>query len=609
MCGIVGYLGPQDAAPILLGGLERLEYRGYDSAGLAIFDGQATRVLRSVGKLHNLATALRSAPLTGCLGIGHTRWATHGRPSEENAHPHTAGPITVVHNGIIENHLALRNALETRGHTFTSETDTEIFSHFIREKVDAGMGLEAAVRAVLADVEGAYAIAVISAAEPDKIVVAKNASPLVIGLGDGEIFLASDVPALLSHTRDVIFMHEGELAVLTRAGAVLTTIEGEPVERAATRITWTPSQAEKGGYKHFMLKEIYEQPRAMTDTLRGRLSLETGEVFLEDVDLSPEWIKGIDRIIIAACGTAWHAGMIGRRFIEEATRIPVDVELASEFRYRDPIVSDRTLFVAVSQSGETLDTLEALKEAKRRGATTLCVCNVIGSSIARMSDHVIYTHAGPEIGVASTKAFMTQMIGLMLLAVYLGRRAGKLDATVVRRRLDALRQLPGMVEQVITSNDAVLEVARKYMHARDFLYLGRGMNHAIALEGALKLKEISYIHAEGYAAGEMNHGPIALIDEEMPVVVITPKGAHYDKTASNLQEARARQGRVIAVATLGDTAMIKQADDVLWVPDLPDLLQPFVTTVPLQLLAYHVADLKGTDVDQPRNLAKSVTVE
>lgn len=609
MCGIVGYIGPQDAAPILFGGLERLEYRGYDSAGLAIFDGAHTQVVRSVGKLRNLAAALEQRPLAGALGVGHTRWATHGRPSEENAHPHTAGVITVVHNGIIENHLALRAALEGRGHVFTSETDTEIFSHYIREKVDAGLDLEQAVRAVLADVEGAYAIAVISASEPDKIVVAKNASPLVIGLGDGEMFLASDVPAMLSHTRDVIFMHEGELAVLTRSGATLTTIEGEPVERAATRITWTPSQAEKGGYKHFMLKEIYEQPRAMTDTLRGRLSLETGDVHLEDVDLSAAWIKSIDRIVIAACGTAWHAGMIGRRFIEEATRIPVVVELASEFRYRDPIVTERTLFVAVSQSGETLDTLEALKEAKRRGATTLCVCNVIGSSIARMSDHVIYTHAGPEIGVASTKAFMTQMLGLMLLAVYLGRRNNRLDATVVRRRLDRLRQLPGMVEHVLTHNPAVLEVAQKYMHARDFLYLGRGMNHAIALEGALKLKEISYIHAEGYAAGEMKHGPIALIDEEMPVVVITPKGAHYDKTASNLQEARARQGRVIAVATEGDAAIVDAADDVLWVPDLPDLLQPFVTTVPLQLLAYHVADLKGTDVDQPRNLAKSVTVE
>ena len=609
MCGIVGYLGPQDAAPILLGGLERLEYRGYDSAGLAIFDGDVTNVLRSVGKLHNLAAALRASPLAGGLGIGHTRWATHGRPSEENAHPHTAGVITVVHNGIIENHVALRSALESRGHTFTSETDTEIFSHFIREKVDAGLDLEAAIRAVASEVAGAYAIAVISANEPDKIVVAKNASPLVIGLGEDEIFLASDVPALLSHTRDVIFMHEGEMAILTRAGATLTTIEGEPVERAATRVLWTPSQAEKGGYKHFMLKEIYEQPRAMTDTLRGRLSLETGEVHLEDVDLSPEWIQNIDRIIVSACGTAWHAGMVGRRFIEEATRIPVDVELASEFRYRDPIVSDRTLFVAVSQSGETADTLAALREAKRRGATTLCVCNVIASSIAREADHVIYTHAGPEIGVASTKAFMTQMIGLMLLAVYLGRRAGKLDATVVRRRLDALRQLPGLVEQVLAEDDAVLEVARKYMHARDCLYLGRGMNHAIALEGALKLKEISYIHAEGYAAGEMKHGPIALIDEEMPVVVITPKGAHYDKTVSNLLQSRARQGRVIAVATRGDTAVIEQADDVLWVPDLPDLLQPFVTTVPLQLLAYHIADLKGTDVDQPRNLAKSVTVE
>ena len=609
MCGIVGYVGPRPVADILYGGLSRLEYRGYDSAGLAVFDGTQTRVVRAVGKLSNLMELLKKRPLEGTVGIGHTRWATHGRPSEENAHPHTAGPITVVHNGIIENHLALRAALESRGHVFQSETDTEIFSHFIREKVDAGLDLESAVRAVLAHIEGAYAIVVLSSLEPDKLVAAKNASPLVVGLGDGETFLASDVPALLSHTRDVIFLHEGELVVINRDGARLSTIEGVPVERAPTRITWSPAQAEKGGFKHFMLKEIHEQPRAMTDTLRGRISLESGDVHLEDVHLDAGLLAGLRRIVIVACGTAWHAGLIGRRFIEEATRIPVDVDLASEFRYRDPIVGPDTLFIAVSQSGETADTLAALKEAKRRGARILAVCNVIGSSIAREADDLLYTHAGPEIGVASTKAFMTQMLGLHLLALWLGRRLGRLDPDTMRTRLEALLHLPGEVERVLAREAEVEAVARKYLNARDFLYLGRGINHAIALEGALKLKEISYIHAEGYAAGEMKHGPIALIDENMPVVVLSPQGPHYDKTASNLQEARARLGRVIAVATEGDAQITRFADDVLWVPDLPEGLQPFVTTVPMQLLAYYMADLKGTDVDQPRNLAKSVTVE
>ncbi|MEZ4473141.1 MAG: glutamine--fructose-6-phosphate transaminase (isomerizing) [bacterium] len=609
MCGIVGYVGPRQVADILFGGLERLEYRGYDSAGLAVFDGQATRVVRSVGKLANLATALKQRPLVGTVGIGHTRWATHGRPSEENAHPHTAGPITVVHNGIIENHLALRAALQSRGHVFQSETDTEIFSHFIREKVDAGLDLEAAVRSVLQEVEGAYAIVVLSAVEPDKLVAAKNASPMVVGLGEGEMYLASDVPALLSHTRRVIFMHEEEMAILSREGVRLTTLDGTPVERAPTQITWTPSQAEKGGYKHFMLKEIHEQPRALADTMRGRISLETGDVLLEDVHLSAADIAALRRIVIVACGTAWHAAMTGRRCIEEATRIPVDVDLASEFRYRDPIIDAQTLFIAVSQSGETADTLAALKEAKRRGARVLSVCNVIGSSIARESDDLIYTHAGPEIGVASTKAFMTQMMALQLLALHLGRRLGRLDPDTMRTRLEALLQIPGDVERALAEEPAVLAVARTCLHARDMLYLGRGVNHAIALEGALKLKEISYIHAEGYAAGEMKHGPIALIDEDMPVVVITPQGSHYDKTASNLQEARARLGRVIAVATEGDAQIEPFADAILRVPAVPEALQPFVTTVPLQLLAYHVADLKGTDVDQPRNLAKSVTVE
>ncbi|MCB9524984.1 MAG: glutamine--fructose-6-phosphate transaminase (isomerizing) [Myxococcales bacterium] len=609
MCGIVGYVGDQGSAEILLGGLQRLEYRGYDSAGVAVFDGTRTRVGRSVGKLINLVRQLAAEPLPGTVGIGHTRWATHGRPSEENAHPHTAGPVTVVHNGIIENHLALRAELAARGHVFRSETDTEIFSHAIREQLDAGLGLEAAVRAVIKRVEGSYAIAVLSESEPDKLVAAKNASPLVVGLGKGETFLASDVPALLSHTRQVIFLEEGDLAVIDRAGARITDQEGNVLQRQVHQINWTPSQAEKGGFKHFMLKEIHEQPRAITDTLRGRISLETGEVFLEDVHLTDQDIAGIQRICLSACGTAWHAGLVGRRFIEAATRIHCEVDLASEFRYRDPIVDGGTLFVAISQSGETADTLAALKEAQRRGARTLAVCNVIESSIARAADHVIYTHAGPEIGVASTKAFMTQMVALELLALFLARHRSALSPEAVRRRLSELVTLPGLVEGQVNQGHEIEAVARQYLGARDFLYLGRGINFPIALEGALKLKEISYIHAEGYAAGEMKHGPIALIDEEMPVVVISPRGPHYDKTASNLQEVRARLGKVIALATEGDDEVDAHADHVIRVPDVPEQLQPFLTTVPLQLLAYHVADLKGTDVDQPRNLAKSVTVE
>jgi len=609
MCGIVAYIGERPAAQLLLRGLERLEYRGYDSAGLAIFDGETTRVVRSVGKLFNLADRIRETPLSGAVGIGHTRWATHGRPSEENAHPHTAGPVTVVHNGIVENHLTLRAELESRGHVFLSETDTEIFSHFIREQLDDGKDLEAAVRGVLGAIEGSYAIAVLSTDEPDKLVVAKNASPLVVGLGDGEVFVASDIPALLDHTRDVLFMHEGELAVLTRESVTVTTLDGEPVNRAPKRITWTPSQAEKGGFKHFMLKEIHEQPRAMTDTMRGRISLETGDVHLEDVGLDDAAVQAFDRIYICACGTAWHAGLVGKRFIEAYARIPVEVDLASEFRYRNPLVTDKTLFIAVSQSGETADTLAALREAKSRGAHVLSICNVIESSIARDSDDIVYTHAGPEIGVASTKAFITQMLALNLVALFLARRRGVMTPDAVRERLEALVMLPGVVEAIVAQEAAVEAVAKRYFGARDFLYLGRGENFPIALEGALKLKEISYIHAEGYAAGEMKHGPIALIDEQMPVVVISPRGSHYDKTSGNLQEVRARQGRVIAVATEGDPEIEGIVDDVIWIPAVEQALHPFVTTIPLQLLAYHVADLKGTDVDQPRNLAKSVTVE
>ncbi len=608
MCGIVGYVGPRQSAEFLLSGLKSLEYRGYDSAGLAIYDGQQTQTLRSVGKLIHLSRMLAEQPLFGSLGIGHTRWATHGRPSEINAHPHRAGSVHVVHNGILENHLELRAELEARGHLFQSETDTEIFSHFIREKIEAGSPLVEAVRAVLAEVRGSYALLVLSETEPDKLVVAKNASPMVIGLGEGEMFLASDIPALINYTRQMIFLHEGDLAVVT-CDRVEISVDGEPVERPIKRISWTPGQAEKGGYKHFMLKEIHEQPRALADTLRGRISLELGDVHLENVQLTEAEIQGFDRITLCACGTAWHAALLGKVLIEEATRIPVEVDLGSEFRYRDPIIDEYSLFIAVSQSGETADTLAALREAKGRGARILSICNSIESSIARASDDLIYTHAGPEIGVASTKAFLTQVTALQLLSLFLGRRRGRLSAEQIRERLQGLSQLPQQIEQVLKREPEIKLIAQRFMGARDFLYLGRGMNFPIALEGALKLKEISYIHAEGYAAGEMKHGPIALIDEEMPVVIIATQDQHYEKTLSNLEEVRAREGRIIALAQEGDEAILGVSDAQLWVLKIPKLLQPILNTVPLQLLAYHIADLKGTDIDQPRNLAKSVTVE
>ncbi len=609
MCGIVGYVGDQECASLLMSGLEHLEYRGYDSAGLAVFDGQETHMLRSVGKLRNLAALLAASPLHGKVGLGHTRWATHGAPSEKNAHPHMAGPITVVHNGIVENHLALRAELQARGHVFQSETDTEIFSHFIREKVEAGCSLELAVRQVLQVVEGSYALVVFSTTEPDRLVAAKNASPLVVGIGQDEMLIASDVPAIIRHTRDVVFLHEGELAVVTKNSLKITDLEGNPVERRPKRIDWTPAQAEKGGFKHFMLKEIFEQPRAMADTLRGRLSLERGDVLFNQVQLTDERIRTFDRIVISACGTAWHAGLLGRYWIEQTTRIPVTVDVASEFRYRNPIISDRTLFIAISQSGETADTHAALREARDRGAETLSICNVVDSSIARDSDHVIYTLAGPEIGVASTKAFVTQLIALRLLALRLGRARQTISADEARTALQNLLQLPALVEQLLGCAPNVEKIARKYLNCRDFLFLGRGVYQPIALEGALKLKEISYIHAEGYAAGEMKHGPIALIDEAMPVLVLTPHGTHYEKTFSNLEEVRARGGRVIAVASEGDEQIAQFTQDVLWVPELDESLMPILCTIPLQLLAYYMADLKGTDVDQPRNLAKSVTVE
>jgi len=607
MCGIVGYIGEKDATPILVEGLRKLEYRGYDSAGVAVWQNGASRVVRCRGKLANLEEKLKLEPAHGKLGIGHTRWATHGRPSDENAHPHKVNGVSVVHNGIIENHVSLRQQLQAQGRKFSSETDTEIIAHLIdAELIASAPTLHEAVRRALAKVEGAYAIVVTADKLPDTLVAAKNASPLVLGLGEGENFVASDIPAILAHTRKMIFLEEGEIAELSRGGVRITDLEGRPRERPAKDIAWSAVQAQKDGFKHFMLKEIHEQPRAVSDTLRGRLDLQEQTAILDDVNIDP---KAIRRIFLVACGTSYHASLVGKFLIEKAARIPVEVDLASEFRYRDPVIGAGDLLVAISQSGETADTLAAVKEAKSRGAQILAISNVLESSIARASDQAFYTHAGPEIGVASTKAFTTQLVSLVLLALYLGRRNGTLERAVAERLVEELLHLPAKMKEVIDHAAQLQVIARRYGHSKGFLFLGRGNLYPIALEGALKLKEISYIHAEGYAAGEMKHGPIALIDADLPVVVLAPKNANYDKTISNLSEVRAREGKVIVVASRGDHEIGSFAEDVVFIPETLPELQPILATLPLQLLAYHVADLKGTDVDQPRNLAKSVTVE
>ena len=609
MCGIVGYVGPDRAAPILLEGLRKLEYRGYDSAGLAIHDGEGLELIRAVGKLDNLARAIEGKKLDGTTGIGHTRWATHGRPSEPNAHPHLAGDVAVVHNGIIENHLELKRELEQDGVRFQSDTDTEIVAHLINRAVAKGGTLFEAVRTALGRTRGAYALAVASSKEPDRIVVAKNASPLVIGLADGATLCGSDIPALLGHTRKMLFMEDNEMAELTRDGVRLETISGERVKRAPRHIDWSPVQAEKGGYKHFMLKEIFEQPRAIEDTLRGRILLEEGDLVDAEFGLDAEAVRGIERVYFIACGTSYHAALAGRHWIEQIARVPAQCELASEVRYRDPVFTSKDLVVAVSQSGETADTLAALKTAREQGARILALANVVDSAIPRAAHGALYTHAGPEIGVASTKCFTTQLAAMLLLATYIGRRRGALDAGKTRAILQALVELPNEMRSTLERKDSVWEVARRWQHADHMLFLGRGLGFPIALEGALKLKEISYAHAEGYAAGEMKHGPIALIDENMPVVVVMPHDGHYEKTLGNVQEVRARDGRVIAIATDGDEEAKKLAEHVLYVPRVPYAVIPLVTVLPLQLLAYYIADLKGTDVDQPRNLAKTVTVE
>lgn len=604
MCGIVGYVGFRNATDVLLDGLRRLEYRGYDSAGIAVRTPEGLKVVKRSGKLSSLAEAVGKTPLQGALGIGHTRWATHGAPTDPNAHPHTTedGRIAVIHNGIIENYLELKEALQARGHRFSSETDSEVLAHLVEEKYRGDLFL--ALREALKEVRGAYAV-VVAHEDHEEIVAARTVSPLVVGLGEGENFLASDVPALLPYTRRVIFLHDGDVVRLTREGVEITDLEGRPVQREAVEVDWTLEAAEKGGFPHYMLKEIYEQPWVLENTLGGRLREEEGDVEL-GLSLDP---KAIDRIHVIACGTASYAGWYGKYLLEALARIPTEWDVASEYRYRDPVVDEKTLAIAISQSGETIDTLEGIREAKRKGARTLGVINAKGSSITREVEDVLYIHAGPEIGVASTKAYTAMLAAMALLAVWFGRARGALAPEEAQRLLREMRRLPRLVEEVLEKRPLVAHVAEKYHQAQDFLFLGRHVQAPTAYEGALKLKEISYIHAEAYPAGEMKHGPIALIDEHLPVVVLATKGPLYEKTLSNIQEVRARGGKVIAIATEGDEEIPRLAQDVIYVPEVHPLLAPIVSVVPLQLLAYEIAVLLGRDVDQPRNLAKSVTVE
>jgi glucosamine--fructose-6-phosphate aminotransferase (isomerizing) len=615
MCGIVGYVGDQPLLPVLIEGLRKLEYRGYDSAGVAVVRLGELDIRRSAGKLSNLENVIAAHPIAGEYGIGHTRWATHGRPTEENAHPHRdcRGRIVVVHNGIIENYLELKRMLIAEGHTFVTETDTEVVAHLI-EKLWEGDGLAAAVRRALPHLRGLFALVLISADDPDTIVAVRNGPPVVVGLGKGEYFVASDVPAILAHTRQVIFLDDEQMVVVTRAGAEFTDYQGNTIAREPQTINWDPVMAEKAGYKHFMLKEIHEQPWAVRETTLGRGSVESGRVFLNEMKLSAEALNAIDRIVILACGTSWHSALIGKFLIEELAKVPVEVDYGSEYRYRDPIVNDRTLAVVITQSGETADTLAALREAKQKGARSIAICNVVGSMATREADGTVYTHAGPEIGVASTKAFTSQLVALHLLAIHLAQVRNTLSDDRAVELLKGLEQLPVLIEEALQSDGVLEDLAKKLYQRRDFLYLGRGINYPIALEGALKLKEISYIHAEGYPAGEMKHGPIALIDEDLPVVAIAPNDHVLEKMIGNIQEAKARGGQVIVVtnrslANAFDEILDPAHDTVITVPDADPLLMPVLLTVPLQLLAYHIAVRRGCDVDQPRNLAKSVTVE
>src|ERR671919_2308794 len=612
MCGIVGYVGEKSAVGIIVDGLKRLEYRGYDSAGIAVLDAGALHVRRAVGRIKALESALRDRPIHGTVGIGHTRWATHGRPSEDNAHPHTdcTGSLVVVHNGILENYLDIKQRLQAEGHVFKSETDTEVLAHLVEHHLTSTGRLDRAVKLALREVKGSYAVGVVATCAPDRLVAAKHgAGSVVIGLGQGETFIASDIPAILSHTRDVVILEDDEVAVVTADRAEVSTLDGRAVRRDPVRIQWDPIMAEKGGYRHFMLKEIYEQPRAIADTFQGRLALDTGDVVLADVNLDRATVEAIQRVVLVACGTSWHAALLGRSIIERLAGIPAEVDLASEFRYRDAIVGPQTLVVAISQSGETADTIGAVKAARLKGCPVLAITNVVGSALARESTGMVQMHAGPEIGVASTKAFSTMIVAGYLLALWLGRQRGALTPEETKKRLHDLVEIPHLIEQTLELDGAIADLARQLSGARDFLYLGRGLQFPIALEGALKLKEISYIHAEGYAGGEMKHGPIALIADQLPVVALAPRDSSYDRMLGNMEEVRARDGMLIAITHPNDRAASAKAGHVIEVPPAAELLAPLVTVVPLQLLAYHIALRRGCDVDQPRNLAKSVTVE
>jgi glucosamine--fructose-6-phosphate aminotransferase (isomerizing) len=617
MCGIVGYIGSKPLVPVILEGLRKLEYRGYDSAGLAVVREGKVLVRRSSGKLVNLARSLAADPLDGDYGIGHTRWATHGRPTEENAHPHRdcTGRIVVVHNGIIENYLELKTQLQEEGHRFVTETDTEVIAHLV-ESLLPGRALTDAVSAALLRMRGSYALCLISAETPKTIIAARNGPPLILGIGHDELLVASDVPALLEHTRNVYFLRDGEMAVLTPEGARLLDFGGNPLPLSPQEIRWSPEMAEKGGYRHFMLKEIHEQPRAIQDTIVGRVSLESGQVFLDEANLPEETLSSIERIHIVACGTSWHAGLVGKFVLEELARIPVEVDYGSEFRYRDPILGPRSLLIAISQSGETADTLAAVREARSKKARILSVCNVVGSMLSRESDGTLYTRSGPEIGVASTKAFTCQLVVLFMLALYLAQARMRMDSERAKGLLAELTRLPHHLQELMTSSSVYEKTAKAMYKCNNCLYLGRGIQYPIALEGALKLKEISYIHAEGYPAGEMKHGPNALIDGNLPVVAMAARDTRdpksmlrYEKMISNIEEVRAREGIVIVAATEGDTRISQLSDHVFYIPEISDYLSPVLLIVPLQLLAYYIAVLRGCDVDQPRNLAKSVTVE
>jgi len=620
VCGIVGYIGPKKVVPLILDGRRRLEYRGYDSAGIAVVSQNGKlEIRRASGKLPNLEECIRNHPIDGIYGLGHTRWATHGRPTEENAHPHRdcKGEVVVVHNGIVENYLELKQELEKEGHKFVTQTDTEIVAHLVEKYMDGGP-LEDSVRKAIKRLSGVYALVILSTKDPHKIVAARNGPPVVVGLGKNEYFVASDIPGILAHTRDIFFLSDGDIAVLTPNGVQVCDVEAKPVQPIIHHVTWDPVTAEKGGFKHFRLKEIFEQPRAIRDTMLGRISQETGEVFLDQMDISEQDFRNFRNIKIVACGTSWHAGLAGKFMIERLSGVPVEVDYGSEFRYRNPIVDDHTLVICISQSGETADTLAAQREAKQKGAKTLAICNVVGSMVTREAAGTILTHAGPEIGVASTKAFTGQLTALMLISLYLGQLREKLSAEAAKKLMQEFTRMPQKLEMILQGDqDGIYEsLSRQFFRYTDFLYLARGIHYPIALEGALKLKEISYIHAEGYPAGEMKHGQNALIDENLPVVVLATRDEsdgesmiRYEKSISNIQEVKARDGIVISVVTEGDHLARKVSDHVIEIPTAPELMAPILEIVPLQLLAYHIAVRRGCDVDQPRNLAKSVTVE